>query len=133
MYLWERSSQFEDAELQDGNELNMKRVFFLTSKSSASASEAVISALVPYLGIDNIITVGDATHGKPVGMNGKTYGINYYFLINFFVRNNAGETSGFEGIPPTCTADDDLTHFMGDANEIMLKTALYYIETGSCL
>ncbi len=124
---------FEDAELQDGNELNMQRIFFLTTKSSASASEAIISALIPYLGQDNIITVGDATHGKPVGMSGRTYGINYYFLINFFVRNNAGDTTGFEGIPTTCTADDDLTHRMGDENEIMLKTALYYIETGLCL
>ncbi len=125
--------RFEDIDMQDGNELNMQRVFFLTTKGSASASEAVISALVPYLGTDNIITVGDDTHGKPVGMRGKVYGINYYFLINFFVRNNAGDTSSFNGIPATCTAEDDLTHLMGDENETMLKTALYYIENGSCL
>ena len=124
---------FEDADMQDGNELNIPRVFFLVTKNSASASEAVISALMPYLGADNIITIGDDTHGKPVGMNGKTYGLNYYFLINFFVRNNAGETTSFDGIPTTCTADDDLTHLMGDENETMLKTALYYIENGECL
>ncbi len=124
---------FEDAYMQDGNELNMQRIFFLVTKNSASASEALISALEPYLGADNVITIGDDTHGKPVGMSGKTYGSNYYFLINFFVRNNAGETSSFDGIPTTCTAEDDLTHFMGDENETMLKTALYYIETGSCL
>jgi len=127
------SYTFEDADMQDGNELNMQRVFFLITKNSASASEAVISTLVPYLGADNIITVGDDTHGKPVGMSGKTYGSNYYFLINFFVRNNAGDTSSFDGIPTTCMAEDDLTHLMGDENETMLKTALYYIENGSCL
>jgi len=127
------SYTFEDAYMQDGNELNMQRVFFLTTKGSASASEAVISALVPYLGADNIITVGDDTHGKPVGMSGSVYGSNYYFLINFFVRNNTGETTSFDGIPSTCTAEDDLTHLMGDENETMLKTALYYIENGSCL
>ena len=126
------SYTFEDTDMQDGNELNMQRVFFLVTKSSASASEAVISALVPYLGADNIITVGDNTHGKPVGMSGKTYGINYYFLINFFVRNNAGDTTSFDGIPTTCMAEDDLTHIMGDENESMLKTALYYIENSSC-
>ncbi|MEA3433952.1 MAG: S41 family peptidase [Campylobacterota bacterium] len=124
---------FEDTDMQDGNELNIPRVFFLVTKNSASASEAVISALIPYLGADNVITVGDATHGKPVGMTGKTYGLNYYFLINFFVRNNAGDTSSFDGISTTCIAEDDLTHLRGDANETMLKTALYYIETGSCL
>ncbi len=124
---------FEDTEMQDGNELTMQRVFFLVTKGSASASEALISALVPYLGAANIITVGDDTHGKPVGMRGKTYGLNYYFLINFFVRNNAGETTSLDGIPVTCSAEDDLTHFMGDPNEAMLKTALYYIENSSCL
>lgn len=126
------SYTFEDAGLQDGNELTMSRVFFLTTKGSASASEAVINALVPYLGNTNIITIGDVTHGKPVGMSGRTYGFNYYFLINFFVRNNAAKTTGFEGIPVTCTAEDDLTHLLGDANETMFKTALSYIETGVC-
>ena len=127
------SYTFEDTDMQDGNELNIPRVFFLVTRNSASASEAVISALEPYLGTDNIITIGDNTHGKPVGMSGKTYGLNYYFLINFFVRNNAGDTSSFDGITTTCTADDDLTHLMGDENETMLKTALYYIENSACL
>ena len=127
------SYTFEDADMQDGNELNMQRVFFLVTGNSASASEAVVSALMPYLGADNVITIGDDTHGKPVGMSGKTYGLNYYFLINFLVRNNAGDTTSFDGIPTTCTADDDLTHLMGDENETMLNTALYYIEHGSCL
>ena len=124
---------FEDAYLQDGNELNMQRVFFLVTKSSASASEAIISSLIPYLGASNVITVGEDTHGKPVGMTGRTYGENYYFLINFLVKNNANETTSFDGIPVTCPAEDDLSHLMGDANETMLKTALYYIENNTCL
>jgi C-terminal processing protease CtpA/Prc len=119
----------------ESNDLNMQRVIFLVTKDSASASELVISALKPYLGNTNVVTIGTNTHGKPVGMSGKTYGLNlnYYFLINFFVRNNAGDTTSFDGIPTTCIADDDLTHLMGDENETMLKTALYYIENGSCL
>lgn len=133
-YQHENSSYtFEESDMQDGNELNMKRVFFLVTGSSASASEAVINALVPYLGVDNVVTIGDSTHGKPVGMSGRAYGTNYYFLVNFFVKNDAGETTSFNGILPTCTAEDDLTHLMGDENELMLKTALYYIETDLCL
>lgn len=123
---------FEDAIMQDGNELTMKRVFFLTTKSSASASEAVINALVPYLGASNVVTVGDDTHGKPVGMSGRTYGLNYYFLINFFVKNNADTSTSFDGIPATCIAEDDITHVMGDENETMLSTALYYIQNNAC-
>jgi len=117
----------------EANDLDMKRVFFLITKNSASASELVISAIKPYLGEANVITVGTETHGKPVGMSGRVYGENYYFLINFFVRNNAGDTTSFEGIPATCTAADDLSHLMGDKEETMLKTALYYIETDNCL
>jgi C-terminal processing protease CtpA/Prc len=111
----------------------MKRVTFLVTKGSASASELVISALKPYLGDANVITIGDATHGKPVGMAGKAYRNNYYFLINFYVKNNAGKTTPLDGIPATCTAEDDLTHLMGDPEETMLKTALHYLDTGICL
>jgi len=132
-YKQENSSYyFEGSDMQDGNELNMNRVFFLVTKDSASASEAVISALKPYLGASNVITVGDLTHGKPVGMRGRVYGNNYYFLINFLVKNNANVSTSFDGIPVTCSAEDDLTHLMGDANETMLRTALDYINTGAC-
>jgi hypothetical protein len=125
--------RFEDADDQDGNELEMQRVIFLVTKGSASASEALINALVPYLGDGNVITIGDNTHGKPVGMSGRMYGKHFYFLINFTVNNNDGHTSSFNGIPANCSAEDDLDHLRGDINETMLKTALHYIETGTCL
>ena len=123
---------FEDADMQDGNELNMKRVIFLVTHNSASSSELVISALKPYLGDTNVVTIGAATHGKPVGMSGRVDGSLYYFLVNFFVRNNADETTSFYGIPATCNAEDDLSHSMGDTNEAMLSTALYYISHNAC-
>jgi len=134
---WNENYQYKNSDITFGdlepNDLNMKRVTFLVTKGSASASELVISALKPYLGDANVITIGDATHGKPVGMAGKAYGSNYYFLINFYVRNNAGETTSLDGIDATCTAEDDLTHLMGDPEETMLKTALHYLDTGNCL
>lgn len=124
---------FEEATEQDGDELDMQRVFFLTTARSASASELVINALKPYLGESDVITIGEQTHGKPVGMSGRLYGErNYYFLINFIVRNNEDEAVPFTGIPPTCSANDDTTHTLGDPSESMLLTALYYIEHGSC-
>jgi C-terminal processing protease CtpA/Prc len=134
---WNENYQSKNSTIYFGdlepNDLDMKRVTFLVTKGSASASELVISALKPYLGDANVITIGDATHGKPVGMAGKAYGSNYYFLINFYVRNNAGETTSLDGIDATCTAEDDLTHLMGDPEETMLKTALHYLDTGNCL
>ena len=133
-YTKENSSYtFESKDLQEGNELTMKRVIFLVSKNSASASELVISALKPYLGEENVITIGTQTHGKPVGMSGKKYGNNYYFLINFLVKNNADNSTSFEGIPATCEAEDNLDYPRGDTNETMLKTALYFIDNSTCL
>ena len=118
---------FETADLQDGNELNMKRVIFLVTKNSASASEALINALVPYLGASNVVTIGEATHGKPVGMSGKKYGSNIYFLINFFVNNNNDTATSFDGIPPTCLAQDDLSKLRGTQDEVMLNVAIQFI------
>jgi C-terminal processing protease CtpA/Prc len=117
----------------EANDLDMQRVIFLVSRGSASASELVISALKPYLGESNVVTIGDYTHGKSVGMEGKSYGQNYYFLINFYVKNNMGFTSSANGIAPTCVATDDITHLRGDPEELMLKSAINYINTGNCL
>ena len=115
------------------NDLNMQRVVFLVSRGTASASELVISALKPYLGEANVVTIGDYTHGKSVGMEGRAYGKDYYFLINFYVKNNMGLTSSANGITPTCVATDDITHLRGDPEEAMLKSAINYINTGNCL
>ena len=125
-----RNSSYYFSDDIEANDLNMQRVIFLVTENSASASELVISALKPYLGNDKVVTIGTATHGKPVGMDGRTYGSNYYFLINFEVKNNAGYTTGLNGIPATCTAVDDFSHQRGDPEETMLKTALDYIAGG---
>ncbi len=124
---------FEEQGMQDGNELTMQQVIFLVTADTASASEAVISALKPYLGAHSVITIGTPTHGKNVGMEGRSYGNDYYFLINFYVKNAQGGTTPFSGIPPTCSAPDDLEHLRGDPEERMFKTALHYIVSGSCL
>ena len=112
--------------------LALPRVFFLVTRNSASASELAIHGLVPYLGDTKVITIGTATHGKNVGMAGVEHGGYYYFLINFYVKNAAGSISPATGIPPTCSAQDDLDHALGDTNETLLKSALYYIEHGNC-
>jgi len=134
---WNKNYQYNNSTYNfdtqtDGNELDMSRVFFLTKSSSASASELVISALKPYLGDDNVITIGEATAGKPVGMSSRVYGDDYYFLINFVVKNDAGVTTSFDGIPATCPADDNLNYQRGDEKGDMLATALHYIDYNSC-
>lgn len=46
------------------NSLNLTKIYILTSKSTASASELVINGLKPYI---NVIQIGDFTTGKNVG------------------------------------------------------------------
>ncbi|QBN18493.1 S41 family peptidase [Flavobacterium nackdongense] len=46
------------------NSLNMTKVYILTSKNTASASELVINGLKPYI---NVVQIGDVTVGKNVG------------------------------------------------------------------
>jgi carboxyl-terminal processing protease len=46
------------------NSLNLNKVYILTSKSTASASELVINGLAPYI---DVVQIGDYTTGKNVG------------------------------------------------------------------
>ncbi|WP_296144696.1 S41 family peptidase [uncultured Flavobacterium sp.] len=46
------------------NSLNLPKVYILTSKASASASELLINGLKPHL---NVVQIGDVTTGKNVG------------------------------------------------------------------
>jgi hypothetical protein len=46
------------------NSLNLNKIYILTSKSTASASELVINGLKPYI---NVVQIGDVTTGKNVG------------------------------------------------------------------
>ena len=116
------------------NSLDLKQILFLTTKDSASASELIISAMMPYLPEEDVVIIGDKTHGKPVGMSGKSDGNYYYFLINFVVKNSLGFYDYFEGLPVSraCHIKDDPFHEMGDKNEALLKSALNYIDEGSC-
>ena len=116
------------------NSLALEELLFLTTNASASASELVISAMKPYIGENNVIIIGEDTHGKPVGMSGRGDDNYYYFLINFVVKNSVGFYDYFDGLPVTegCNIADDPLHEMGDENELMLKSALNYVDTGSC-
>ena len=117
----------------DENSLDLKQIIFLTTSWSASASEILINALKPYLE-DDVVIIGDNTHGKPVGMAGKTDGTYIYYLVNFVIKNANGFYDYFNGLEVTqgCQTFDDIQHELGDPQEQMLKTALFYIDNGYC-
>ncbi len=119
------------------------RVAFVTTGSSASASELVPNVLEPYLGA-NVAIVGKRTYGKPVGQSGFTIPLcnDLLYLVSFRLPNAQGDADYYQGLPdtavppqfsgPFCDADDDLTHDMGDAAESSTAAALYWLANGTC-
>ena len=109
--------------------MNMTRVVVITTRSTASASEAVMNGLAPHI---TVVSVGDTTNGKPTGMNGFDVGRKYILWpITFKIVNSANEGNYFDGIFPDLIASDDITHDFSDRNELCLKGAIEYLETGS--
>ena len=108
----------------------MPRLVVITTRASASASEALINGLRPFL---PVTILGDRTFGKPVGQ----YGFNFYDKVlspvSFETRNAAGEGDFFSGLRADCSADDDLDHAMGDPEEGSLAEALGFLRTGTCI
>ncbi|MGC4041367.1 MAG: S41 family peptidase [Flavobacterium sp.] len=58
------ASDLENNFVSGLNSLNLNKVYILTTKSTASASELVINCLKPYI---NVVQIGDVTTGKNVG------------------------------------------------------------------
>jgi hypothetical protein len=106
----------------------MSRIIIITSRSTASASEMVINCLKPYV---NVLTIGDTTFGKPVGMYSFTC-LKYWMApVTFKASNALGEGDYYDGIPPAKVVPDDITHDFSDREELCLKEAIYYLEYGS--
>jgi C-terminal processing protease CtpA/Prc len=111
------------------NALGLSRLFAITTRSSASASELVINSLRPFI---PVVVIGDRTYGKPVGQ----YAINFcdkvLAPVSFSLVNANGQGDYFDGIATDCAAPDDIEHDLGAADEGSLGEALHYVRTGSC-
>ena len=108
--------------------LSLERAIFITSASTASASELVINSLFPFM---EVAVIGDDTHGKPVGMNSFKYG-NYVLLpVCFHTVNASNEGDYFNGIPADAYTKDGLNKVFGDTTEPSLQEAVYYIRNNS--
>jgi len=109
--------------------LSLTRLVVISTRLTASASEAVMNGLKPYM---NVVSIGDTTNGKPVGMNGWSVGEKYFFWpITFKIINKDNEGEYFDGIAPGKVVADDIAHDFGDRNELCLKEAIHYLENGS--
>ncbi len=108
--------------------VNLSRVFFIVTNSTASASELLINNLRPYM---DVKLVGDTTYGKPVGF----FPIDIYnysiYPISFKTVNSVGSADYYSGFAPDKLTPDGADKNWGDLEEPSLVTALNYIITGS--
>ena len=109
----------------------LNQVVFITTGSSASASELVINALEPHSVVG---LVGAPTFGKPVGQGGLSYCAGQYLLraVTFETVNSLGAGQFYDGLPVDCPASDELERDIGDPLEASLASALGLVENGSC-
>ena len=121
----------ENGNVQQLPDLDLPRLFVLTTYGTASASELIINSL---LGIDiEVIVIGSATRGKYHGFIPQDNCGTTYFTIQSKLANNKGEADYDDGFSPTCSiADDDFDHQLGDPQESLLSTALAYQADGAC-
>ncbi len=128
----------KNSDLLNAN-LNLKRVYILTGNTTASASEAVINCLIPYLGRSNITLIGEKTIGKRVGSN--TFGENekYDWLlhpITLRIYNSSHNADYASGFSPDISLNEvvmgnELYPF-GDIRDLLLGKAISLI-TGQTL
>ena len=124
------------------NSLNLNRVTVLTTGATCSASELVMNALK---GIDiEVVQIGNTTCGKPYGFYGIPNCELVYFPVQFQTINAKGFGSYADGFSaanggeisnttlPGCSANDDLDHALGNTDEKLLASAIFYSANGHC-
>lgn len=113
------------------------RIAFIGTGSSASASELVINAFVPYLH-SNAALIGTNTYGKPVGQIAidRSACDDRLRVIAFSLQNAARVGDYYNGlankVEASCQAVDDLGYPLGDPREASVRSALDFLAGRSC-
>ena len=120
--------------------LQLSKVYVLTTRSSASASELVINGLKSYI---DVVQIGTKTSGKNVGSitlyDSPTFGSNNrnpahkYAMqpITFKIVNNDNFGDYQDGLVPEIEVFEDLNNLgtLGDTDETLLNAAINEIIT----
>ncbi|MCU6454450.1 peptidase S41 [Sphingomonas sp. A2-49] len=113
------------------------RVAFIGTGGTASASEFVINAFIPYLHA-NAGLIGTNTYGKPVGQIALDRAAcdDRLRVIAFALQNSARQGAYYNGLATTveasCRATDDLNFPLGDPREASTRSALDFLQGKSC-
>ncbi len=113
------------------------KLAFITTRGSASASELILNAMLPYLG-GNVGMIGSDTFGKPVGQIGldKAECDDRLRVVAFKTQNADRQGDYFNGlaefVKSTCRAPDDITLQLGNPQEGSTRQALDFLNGASC-
>lgn len=113
------------------------KIAFIGTRSTASASELVANAFIPYLG-NNTALVGGNTSGKPVGQiaRDKPECDDRLRVVAFKTVNANNQGEYFTGLasvfPQTCRAQDDIFNDFGSPAEDSIATALDFLAGRAC-
>ena len=105
--------------------INMSRVYFLTTSRSASASELLITGLDPYM---EVVQIGEPTYGKYVGSWVIPDDNEEWAIMPIVTKysNIDGYTDFIDGLTPDYVIDDDLVDAVpfGDPTDPMIAKAI---------
>lgn len=113
------------------------KLAFIGTGGTASASEMVINAFIPYLG-GNAALIGTNTFGKPVGQIAldRSACDDRLRVVAFATQNAERQGDYYDGlaskVEASCQAGDDLSRQLGDPEEASLRQALSFLDGGSC-
>jgi len=119
---------------EDPENLNLERVYFLTTSSTSSTSELMISGLSPHL---EVVKVGTRTAGEYFGtkiiFGSEATPPNSYIMVPVVLQyQNSNGTTVSGGIEPNLTAVENLLQPfpIGDTQDPILARALNSISNG---
>lgn len=120
-----------------GTAFSYNNLYIITSGETASASEAVINGLKPYMQ-GKLFQVGAATYGKNLGQelfNSEEAPQLNFWLTTFYLANSEGFYDYFNnGLPADYTIEEDFSGELGELGsytDALLKPVLTHMETGA--
>lgn len=132
-------SQFDETAFFDSQPQSVApvRIAFIATQGTASASELVINALLPYYDAE-LGLIGSDTYGKPVGQiaQDREECDDRLRIVAFKTENADRQGEYYSGLAGTveasCRAPDDPDFPLGDPREPSLATALDFLAGRSC-
>jgi carboxyl-terminal processing protease len=133
-----KASNNETRRFQPGSQsVSPVKIAFIATNATASASELVMAAFVPFLR-SNAALIGSNSFGKPVGQIAVDQAScdDRIRVVAFAKENASGQGDYFGGLAGTmeasCAAPDDVSRPLGDPQEASLRAALGFLAGQSC-